>query len=55
MASQPNQIATINESAEAQHFGLMQRQARMFAMSPLIPEALRKGTPEQAIERKRKA
>lgn len=36
-------------SAEAERFSLMQRQARMFAMSPLIPEALRKGTPEQAM------
>ena len=37
------------QSQEAERFGLMQRQARMFAMSPLIPEALRKGTPEQAM------
>lgn len=49
MASQPNQIATINETPEAAHFGLMQRQARMFAMSPLVPQHLRNGTPEQAM------
>lgn len=48
MASQPNQIARI-ETPEAAHFGLMQRQARMFAMSPLVPEHLRKGTAEQAM------
>lgn len=36
-------------SAEAERFSLMQRQARMFAMSPLIPEALRKGSPEMAM------
>lgn len=36
-------------SPEAERFSLMQRQARMFAMSPLIPEALRKGAPEQAM------
>jgi hypothetical protein len=50
MASQASRsVATIPESAEAQHFGLMQRQARMFAMSPLVPEHLRKGTAEQAM------
>ena len=50
------QIATTTEnavpatqSAEAERFSLMQRQARMFAMSPLIPEALRKGSPEMAM------
>lgn len=37
------------QSAEAERFSLMQRQARMFAMSPLIPEALRKGSPEMAM------
>lgn len=39
----------VTQSAEAERFSLMQRQARMFAMSPLIPEALRKGSPEQAM------
>jgi hypothetical protein len=34
---------------EAERFALRQRQARMFAASPLIPEHLRKGTPEQAM------
>lgn len=48
------QLATTDQSAlsispEAERFNLMQRQARMFAMSPLIPEALRKGSPEQAM------
>ena len=41
--------APATQSAEAERFNLMQRQARMFAMSPLIPEALRKGSPEQAM------
>lgn len=43
------QIATIHESAEAQRFGLMQRQARMFAASPLVPKHLRDGSPDQAM------
>lgn len=34
---------------EGEKFALRQRQARMFAMSPLVPEHLRKGPPEQAI------
>jgi hypothetical protein len=34
---------------EGELFNLRQRQARMFAMSPLVPEHLRKGTPDQAI------
>ena len=34
---------------EAERFALRQRQARMFAASPLVPEHLRKGTPEQAM------
>lgn len=37
------------QSAEAERFSLMQRQARMFALSPLIPAALRQGSPEQAM------
>jgi hypothetical protein len=36
-------------SAEAERFALRQRQARMFASSPLVPDHLRKGTPEQAM------
>lgn len=34
---------------EGELFALRQRQARMFASSPLVPEHLRKGSPEQAI------
>jgi hypothetical protein len=34
---------------EGERFALRQRQAKMFAMSPLVPEHLRKGTTEQAI------
>lgn len=34
---------------EGERFALRQRQAKMFAMSPLVPEHLRKGSPEQAI------
>lgn len=48
LATTENQ-APVMQSAEAERFSLMQRQARMFAMSPLIPEALRKGSPEQAM------
>lgn len=36
-------------SAEAQHFSLMQRQAALFASSPLIPQSLRQGGPQQAM------
>ena len=36
-------------TAEGERFALRQRQARMFASSPLVPEHLRKGSPEQAI------
>lgn len=36
-------------SPEAERFALRQRQARMFATSPLVPEHLRKGSPEQAM------
>ena len=46
------QIATIPEqhlTPEAERFALRQRQSRMFAMSPLVPDHLRKGTPEQAM------
>ena len=30
-------------------FALMQREAKLFAMSPLVPEHMRKGSPEQAL------
>lgn len=46
------QIATTEprtQSSEAEHFTLMQRQAVLFANSPLIPESLRKGGGQQAI------
>lgn len=46
MASQA--IATI-PTDEGERFNLMQREARLFATSPLIPEHLRKGGPEQAM------
>lgn len=42
------QIATL-PTAEETTFGLMQRQAAMFAASPLIPEHLRKGDRNTAI------
>jgi len=42
-------IAIHNESDDAQRFNLMQREARLFSASPLIPEHLRKGGPEQAM------
>lgn len=41
-------IATI-PTDEGERFNLMQREARLFASSPLIPEHLRKGGPEQAM------
>lgn len=34
---------------EGERFALRQRQAKMFAASPLVPEHLRKGSPEQAL------
>lgn len=34
---------------EAEHFSLMQRKAQLFAASPLIPDALRAGGPQQAL------
>lgn len=36
-------------SPEGERFALRQRQAKMFAMSPLVPDHLRKGSAEQAI------
>jgi hypothetical protein len=39
----------IKVTPEGERFALRQRQAKMFAMSPLVPEHLRKGSPEQAI------
>ncbi|UIJ43758.1 hypothetical protein LZK98_11715 [Sphingomonas cannabina] len=43
------QLVVAPQSAAAEKFALAQRQARTFAMSPLVPEHLRKGSPEQAI------
>ena len=51
------QLTTIDETTggvpaltiEGERFALRQRQARMFSMSPLVPDHLRKGTTEQAI------
>lgn len=48
------QLATQNDNVpaltpEAETFALRQRQARMFSTSPLVPEHLRKGSPEQAM------
>lgn len=47
------QLATTDSTAlatyETEHFALRQRQARMFAMSLLVPQHLRNGTPEQAM------
>lgn len=46
-----NEIATITAQpiSAAEQFSLQQRQARMFALSPLVPEHLRKGDQETAI------
>lgn len=52
------QVATTEERSsasvpaltpEGERFAMRQRQAKMFAMSPLVPEHLRKGSVEQAI------
>lgn len=42
------QIATI-PTDEGERFSLMQREAKLFAASPLIPQHLRAGGPEQAM------
>lgn len=42
------EVATLPTN-EAQTFELMQREARLFSASPLIPDHLRKGGPEQAM------
>jgi hypothetical protein len=46
-----NEITTIAAQpiSAVEQFGLQQRQARMFALSPLVPEHLRKGSEESAI------
>ena len=49
------QLAVVSENhppaltAEAERFALMQRKAGLFANSPLIPESLRAGGPQQAL------
>lgn len=49
MATQPkNEIAVI-PTAKQQNFEVMQREARLFSASPLIPQHLRQGGPEQAL------
>lgn len=47
IATTDGQVPALIPAAE--HFALRQRQARMFAMSLLVPEHLRKGTPDQAM------
>jgi len=44
-----NDAGHLAAQTEEGRFALRQRQARMFAMSPLIPQHLRTGTPEQAM------
>lgn len=50
MATRPTENAVaVMPTAEAERFNLMQREAKIFAYSPLIPEHLRKGGENQAI------
>jgi hypothetical protein len=49
MATQPNTAVAIMPNSETERFNLMQREAKIFAYSPLIPEHLRKGGENQAI------
>src|SRR4051812_35338146 len=51
MATQLATTETTNvpQSRESEKFALMQRQAALFASSPLIPQHLRTGTPQQAM------
>lgn len=44
-----DQQSVVALSSEAEKFSLMQRQAQLFASSPLIPQHLRNGTPQQAM------
>lgn len=48
-ASPPPQALSQAISQGAERFALLQRQARMFACSPLVPDHLRKGPPEVAM------
>jgi hypothetical protein len=47
--AQSTELVQAPGTPEAQRFALLQRQARMFASSPLVPEHLRKGPPEVAM------
>jgi len=50
MATQPTENAVaVLPNSETERFNLMQREAKIFAYSPLIPEHLRKGGEAQAI------
>jgi hypothetical protein len=49
MATQPSTAIATIPTEESERFGLMQREARLFASSPLIPQHLRQGGPEQAM------
>lgn len=49
MATQPNTAVAVLPNSETERFNLMQREAKIFAYSPLIPEHLRKGGENQAI------
>jgi hypothetical protein len=49
MASQPSTAVATLPTEENERFGLMQREAKLFAASPLIPQHLRQGGPEQAM------
>jgi hypothetical protein len=48
-AQQPGRPQPEITSPEGQKFALMQRQAALFASSPLVPQHLRTGTPQQAM------
>lgn len=49
LSAVPETGSAIALSPEAERFELMQRQARMFATSPLVPEHLRKGGGNEAM------
>lgn len=49
MAPQASTAVATLPTEESERFGLMQREAKLFASSPLIPQHLRNGGPEQAM------
>lgn len=49
MATQPSTAVATIPTEEGERFNLMQREARLFSASPLIPQHLRQGGPEQAM------